>query len=254
MTTIKIDGCVYKIHPIYNLFAGSKDGRFVHILKQVPHIGNKSCGDGYLNCSVRKHGQPSYKNYKVHRFIWECFNGDIQEGFEIDHINNVRDDNRLCNLNVLTHQDNCKKSAKGRNFGDYRKNPRCVKAINNDTDEVLYFNSMYVVKQHLGVDNVNKICESYYGRKLCLSKKDGHMYKFEYIEQEDLPDNYLKSSNIKPRRVSDEDKIKLRREWMNKDYICPNCGKTYKNGNKYNHKKRCGKYLHKKYCQKSQKQ
>ena len=42
----------------------------------------------------------------VHRIIYETFNGEIPDGYEIDHINAVRDDNRLENLRIVTHKDN----------------------------------------------------------------------------------------------------------------------------------------------------
>ena len=38
---------------------------------------------------------------KVHRIIWEMFNGPIPDGMEIDHINRIRDDNRIENLRLV---------------------------------------------------------------------------------------------------------------------------------------------------------
>ena len=76
-----------------------------------------------------------------------------------------------------------------------------------------------------------------------ISKKDGQRYTFEYVKKEDLPDDYKKSANIKPKRVSDEDKKKNRLEsfkkWQNKEYTCQKCGNSYKNNYKYQHNKRC---------------
>ena len=243
MTTITINECVYKIHPIYNLFAGSKDGNFIHIIKQVPHRGNEN-HYGYLNCMVRKHGQSSYKNFKVHRFIWECFNGIIPEGKEIDHINDKRDDNRLCNLQLLTRQENCKKSAKYRDYtfiANNNKNRKCVKATNIETGEVTYYYSLYATQQHLGVNlcTIKRVCESCYGYKSGVSKKDDCSYTFQYIKEEDLPENYFKSANKRLRRVSDEDKKKRLQDWRNKEFTCSNCSKLIKNNNKYHHKKHC---------------
>lgn len=53
-------------------------------------------GDGYLKT----------KGILVHRLVWELFNGPIPQGFEIDHINAVKDDNRLVNLRLVTHSEN----------------------------------------------------------------------------------------------------------------------------------------------------
>lgn len=43
---------------------------------------------------------------RVHRIIWETFKGEIPDGYEIDHINTIRDDNRLENLRLVTHKEN----------------------------------------------------------------------------------------------------------------------------------------------------
>ena len=133
MSKIIIDNRAYHIHPIYNLYAASKDGNVIHIVKRVPHSGTKN-GGGYMNVMVRKHGESGQKRYYVHRFVWESFNGEIPAGLEIDHINNDGCDNRLSNLQLLTPKQNCKKSAENRDYklANYRKNKKCVKATNCD--------------------------------------------------------------------------------------------------------------------------
>lgn len=45
------------------------------------------------------------KIYKVHRLIWAIVHGEFPKG-QIDHINGNRSDNRLCNLRVVTQQQN----------------------------------------------------------------------------------------------------------------------------------------------------
>ena len=166
----------------------------------------------------------------------------------IDHINNNKEDNRLCKLQLVTQQQNCKKSVKDRDYtfvANNCKNRKCVKAINKNTNEVTYFYSMHAVQQHIGINAgiVKMVCEGLNNCKSGISNKDGHSYTFEYIKQDDLPDNYKKSSNKRPRRVSDEDKKKQNvervKKWQNKEYKCLKCDKTVKNSCKYVHNKKC---------------
>ena len=250
MTKIEINQFVYSVHPIYDLYTSDENGNMINIIKKVPHKGNKS-NRGYLKFEVRKHAQSGQKAYQAHRFVWECFNGVIPEGNVIDHINKNKEDNRLCNLQLVTQQQNCKKSAKDRDYTFAAKNcenRKCVKATNMNTNEESYYYSMYSINQHLGINAgiVKMVCEGINNCKsgTCISKKHGCSYIFEYIKEDELPDNYKKSANIRPRRVSDEEKKQHRLEWCNKEYKCPNCNKVYKNGYKY---------IHKKYCKNSQK-
>ncbi len=60
--------------------------------KMLPHMNGK----GYLTIGLRKEGK-SYRK-KVHRIVWEAYNGPIPHDKEINHVNEKRDDNRLENL------------------------------------------------------------------------------------------------------------------------------------------------------------
>lgn len=50
-----------------------------------------------------------HKTYAVHIAIWEMHYGPVTPGMEIDHKNNIRSDNRIENLQELTHGENTKK-------------------------------------------------------------------------------------------------------------------------------------------------
>ena len=114
MNKITINECVYNIHPIYNLYAVSENGEILHICKNIKMKGNNN-HTGYLVCNAKKCSRKS-KPISIHRFIWECFNGVIPTNKVGDHINNDKTDNRLCNLQLLTQQENCLKSAKNRDY------------------------------------------------------------------------------------------------------------------------------------------
>ena len=129
MTKIIINNRVFKTHPIYNLFAGSKDGYVINIVKQVPYKCNRN-KYGYRQIKVRRYGESEQKNFMAHKFIWECFNGVIPEGKVINHKNDDKEDNRLCNLDLMTQQQNCKKAVKNRATFNTHQNIRSVKAIN----------------------------------------------------------------------------------------------------------------------------
>ena len=103
----------------------------------------------------------------------------------IDHINDNRKDNRLCNLQLMTPQQNSKKAAKKRDYTFVAKNHenrKCVKAINVETNEITYYNSLSAAEKHLGVNCgiISMCCRGIKNVKSGTSKKDNHRYKFEY--------------------------------------------------------------------------
>lgn len=70
--------------------------------------------DGYRQVALRLDG----KQYqlKAHRVAWILAHGAIPHGKQIDHINGIRDDNRLCNLRLVTQRENDQNRRKARGY------------------------------------------------------------------------------------------------------------------------------------------
>ena len=139
-------------------------------------MNGRKQNNGYMLCDVRKYGQSGRKTYLVHRFVWECHNGIIPDDKVIDNINNVRDDNRLCNLQLMTQQEICQKSAQVRDYkfaAKNHQNKKCVEATNCSTNDAIYFNSMFAVQQHLSINAgiVKMVAENINNYKSGISKK-----------------------------------------------------------------------------------
>jgi len=66
---------------------------------KVGQILNKTDTHGYLKVAIKK------KSFKVHRLIWLYVYGELPKD-TIDHINGIRDDNRIENLRVCTVKEN----------------------------------------------------------------------------------------------------------------------------------------------------
>lgn len=49
-------------------------------------------------------------HYQVHRIIWESFNGEIPDGYDIDHKDRNTSNNSISNLEPLTHRENTKRA------------------------------------------------------------------------------------------------------------------------------------------------
>ena len=96
--------------------------------------------------------------------------------------------NRLCNLQVVTQQENCRKSAKKRDYSfvaNNHANRRGVIATNVDTKDEIYFKSMYAVQQKLGINvgTVKRVCEGIRYRKNGIFKIDDQCYSFQYFSK-----------------------------------------------------------------------
>ena len=95
-----------KVHPIYKNYGYNADtDEIVHI--PTSYIwSQRICNSGYSQF-MASDGE-TQKNIYGHRFIWECCNCLIEKGFEIDHVDKNRTNNRISNLRCVTIQENRK--------------------------------------------------------------------------------------------------------------------------------------------------
>lgn len=55
-----------------------------------------------------------------HVLVWEAFNGEKHNEMVINHINGNKHDNRLCNLEEISHQENMLKASEETNAWGFR--------------------------------------------------------------------------------------------------------------------------------------
>lgn len=113
--------------------------------------------DHYIRITIKK------KMYYVHRLVYELFVGKIPKDMVIDHINNIKSDNRLINLRLVN------RSLNGKNKYNYKK----ISGVNYD-----------LRREKWKVDFV-------------LNKKYIFIGRFDsYLEAIDIHNKYIINNNI----------------------------------------------------------
>ena len=178
------NGKKFFIHPVYKKYAANEDGEIMNIRLRKARKGYL-INSGYLQCSIITEENKT-KKYYSHRFVFECFFGLIEKNKQINHINFIRNDNRIKNLEIVSPSENNKKSTVNKNYTflkDIRKNPKRVKVINLFTKKETNFKSLYSAGKMLGINpgQVKMICDGKKYYKTATSKINGHKYNFRYI-------------------------------------------------------------------------
>lgn len=82
-----------------------ESGRFTWKINNRHHCVNddacKQTPKGYLTINILS------RVMLAHRVAYMFVHGNIERNMQIDHINGIRDDNRICNLRIVSHAENC---------------------------------------------------------------------------------------------------------------------------------------------------
>ena len=169
------DANYFWTHPIYDRYEANREGivRHVENKKDIGFVINT----GYLQIKVSN--RDIKKHYLKHRFIFECFHGKINNAkLVVDHINNIKTDNRLDNLQLITQSQNQKKeNRKGKKLPPIR-----VQATNINSGESFDYDSISKCSKILDINRAS-ISDVLKGiQKTATSKLDNNKYKFEKID------------------------------------------------------------------------
>ena len=164
------EGKKYYKHLVFSNYASNKNGDILS-LKTKKILSMLKGTNGYLFFKLYDKKLEKPINYSQHRFVYEVFRGTIPRCFEVDHINEIKIDNRIKNLQLLSHKNNIEKS----------KN-RPIISINIETGKERRYNSIKTAAIELDISagNISKVC-SKKGKSLS-SKKNGKKYTFRYLD------------------------------------------------------------------------
>ena len=165
-----IDGVKYYKHPVFSNYAARKNGDILSLKnKKIIKMVKSS---GYLNFTIYDKKLEKRINYLQHRFVYEVFRGPIPRRFEIDHINGIKTDNRLKNLQLLTHKQNVEKS---------NNRPIISKCIENGKETRFISIKKAAIELDINSTYISNICCKRKSYKSATSKKDGYKYSFRYL-------------------------------------------------------------------------
>lgn len=107
-----MEGLPFRVVPGFPGYGVTIDGRVWSRWKRGPGglgdtwkaVVGGTDKDGYKKVILCRNGRRHH--FRVHLLVLCCFVGPCPPNKEARHANNVRDDNRLCNLNYATHVEN----------------------------------------------------------------------------------------------------------------------------------------------------
>ena len=169
MTKIEFQNILFFSHPKYEKYLASKCGKILSLKrkeKKILKLQNDGCG--YHQFVLYENNIKKF--YRVSRFVFECFKGEISVDKQVDHVDGDKNNNSISNLQLLTPKENIRKSI-------------CKKVIsfNIETKEKIIFDSLTQAAEYHQI-SVNTVCDNCQKKtKITKSKKDGKKYQFFYL-------------------------------------------------------------------------
>ena len=185
MENLNLEKEIWKDIPNYEGYQVSNLGR-VKSLERIDALGRR-VKEKILKPLITRNGYyliGLYKNsiqkfYYVHRFVWEAFNGQIPAGLQVNHINEVKTDNRLENLNLMTPKENMNYGSRNERAGKVLKNGKKSKPVLQFTLEDILIKEYPSIQQVYRETGFNQACIV----NCCKGKlKTAYGYKWKYKE------------------------------------------------------------------------
>ena len=138
---------------------------------------------GYMLVHLYKNGIE--KKYLVHRLVLNTFQANPRKCSDVNHRNEDKTDNRLNNLEWISHKDNCNFGTRNKRFaatkkanGDYEKIAKKISIpVYCITNNTVYKSAHEAARQlNISQSSITACCKGQY--------KQIKGYKFEYYNQE----------------------------------------------------------------------
>lgn len=210
----RIEGERWRKDPITNLKVSNKGRirtlKFGHITLGSPQT------DGYLRMNTARSRTELVHILCARVWLRERQKDDKGRYEEVHHKNKNRSDNDMSNLRYISIDDHRRLTQKesseeseeniyNRNCKRRKKVGRKIQCINNITGEILFFDSIADAVENLKITTSRSNIS-------VAARKNGNSgyYKWSYVEQEDLPGEIWKKSEIRPVEVSSHGRIRRR--------------------------------------------
>ena len=167
-----IDGVKFYKHNVFTNYAATKDGDVINLkTKKIMKMRKNNCG--YLNFNIYDGKLKKTKIYSNHRFVYEVFKGIIPDYLEVDHLNNIKTDNRIKNLQLLSHEQNVEKS--------HNKKIICT-CIETGEERIFISIKKASIELDIGAGFISNICRKIKHHKSATSKRNGRKYTFKFMD------------------------------------------------------------------------
>ena len=132
--------------------------------------------DGYLSVclSDERGGQ---KSFRVHRLVAEAFLDTFRPELQVNHIDENKKNNSICNLECVTPYENNNHGTRNARVSKNKRNTNAIKIrqLSLDGKEIKVWESGHEIKRQLGFDNthISRVCKG--------QKQTGYGFRWEFV-------------------------------------------------------------------------
>jgi hypothetical protein len=157
----------------------------------INNKGNRRKKPKILKQRLNKYGYPivclhnngMQKTESVHRLMWLTWRGEIPEGYQVNHINEIKTDNRIENLNLMTCKENNNWGTRNERIAKNRCKPIIQKSLEGKV--IAIWSSAKEIQRKLGYSqgNITACCKSgFYLKGKWINKHQAYNYLWQYEE------------------------------------------------------------------------